>query len=118
VLLENAARTLGVSLGYDKRQMPCFTLWKNTGSLVDGYVTGLEPATNYPNPRSFEEARGRVVKLAPGATASFDLSLTMHADRASVAAAEKAVAAIAGASTPHVSQTPQREWSVAGANVR
>ena len=30
VLLENAAKTLGVSVGYDKRQMPCFTLWKNT----------------------------------------------------------------------------------------
>ncbi len=96
VLLENADRSLGVSVGYDKRQLPCFTLWKNTGAPADGYVTGLEPATNYPNPRSFEKARGRVVRLDPGQSAAFDVSLTVHPDRASVAAAEKAVAALAG----------------------
>jgi hypothetical protein len=26
----------------------------------------LEPGTNYPNPRPFEQARGRVVTLPPG----------------------------------------------------
>ncbi|HEY1785098.1 MAG TPA: aldose 1-epimerase family protein [Pirellulales bacterium] len=114
VLLENAAKTLGASVGFDKRQLPHFMLWKNTGAVADGYVTGLEPSTNFPNPRSFEGARGRVVKLAPGETASFDVSLTIHADRASVAAAEQAVAAVAAGCTPHVFQTPQRNWSVAG----
>ncbi len=66
VMLKNAAGDLGASLGFDKRQLPCFTLWKNTGALADGYVTGIEPATNYPNPRSFEGQQGRVVKLPPG----------------------------------------------------
>jgi hypothetical protein len=31
--------------------------------LRDGYVTGLEPGTNYPNARPFEKARDRVVTL-------------------------------------------------------
>jgi hypothetical protein len=44
-------------------QLPCFTLWKNTASLADGYVTGLEPGTDYPNPRPFEREKGRVVTL-------------------------------------------------------
>ncbi len=55
--------------------LPCFSLWKNQGGEADGYVTGLEPGTNYPNPRSFEEAQGRVVSLAPGGSVSFDLAL-------------------------------------------
>ena len=44
-------------------QLPAFTLWKNTGGLRDGYVTGLEPGTNYPNARPFEKAHNRVVTL-------------------------------------------------------
>ncbi len=112
VLLENAARTLGVSVGFDKRQLPCFTLWKNTAALADGYVTGLEPATNYPNPRSFEEKQNRVLQLAPGATARFDVSLTIHPDAASVAAAEKAVAQIGGGRNPQIASAPKAGWSV------
>ena len=45
-----------VVLRFHKDQLPCFTLWKNTAGRRDGYVTGLEPATNYPNPRPFEKA--------------------------------------------------------------
>ena len=55
--------------------LPCFTLWKNQGGLADGYVTGLEPGTNFPNPRAVEEAAGRVVPLDPGASVVFDLAL-------------------------------------------
>ncbi len=51
VLLKNAHSSQGVSLRYSKKQLPYFTLWKNTPMASDGYVTGLEPATNLPNPR-------------------------------------------------------------------
>ncbi len=63
-LLHNSSQDIGVVLSYDDRQLPCFTLWKNVTSLQDGFVFGLEPATNYPNVRSFEEKNDRVVKLA------------------------------------------------------
>ena len=33
-----------------------------------GYVTGLEPGTDYPNAKSFERDKGRVVKMAAGET--------------------------------------------------
>jgi hypothetical protein len=36
----------GVALRFNRQDLPCFTVWKNTGALEDGYVTGLEPATN------------------------------------------------------------------------
>jgi hypothetical protein len=65
-MLHNAAADKGVVLRFRKDQLPAFTLWKNTAGLRDGYVTGLEPGTNYPNPRPFERERGRVVTLEPG----------------------------------------------------
>ena len=47
----------------------------HTAAENDGYVTGLEPATNFPNTRSFESKQGRVVELAGGQTASFRVTL-------------------------------------------
>ena len=48
------------------RPLPCFTVWKNTAAVEDGYVTGLEPAINFPNFKSFERQQGRVKVLPAG----------------------------------------------------
>jgi hypothetical protein len=71
-------------------------------AAADGYVTGLEPATHYPNGKTFEKEKGRVVALAPGETRRFDITIEAHTDAASVAAAEKAVAAIQGNVVPEL----------------
>lgn len=110
-LLKNAHGTEGVSLRYEKKQLPCFTLWKNTPLAADGYVTGLEPGTNFPNPRSFEGQQGRVVKLKPGQTVKFKLDLNAHGDAASVSEAEQAIAKIAGNAKPQVFNSPQAGWT-------
>jgi hypothetical protein len=62
-MLRNKTGDKGVVLRFLKEQLPAFTLWKNTGGLRDGYVTGLEPGTNYPNARPFEKSQNRVVTL-------------------------------------------------------
>ncbi len=111
VLLKNAHATHGVSLRYDARRLPCFTLWKNTPMEADGYVTGLEPGTNFPNPRSFEGQQGRVVKLKAGETAKFQLDLDIHADAAAVAGAERQIAEIQGANKPQIFTAPQAGWT-------
>jgi hypothetical protein len=74
-MLVAADATKAARLSWRAAELPCLTLWKNQGGLADGYVTGIEPGTNYPNPRSFEEQQGRVVPLAPHADISFDLAL-------------------------------------------
>jgi len=66
VLLRNAAGDRGLSMRYDKRQLPWFTQWKCTQAVADGYVTGLEPATNFPNLKTVERKNGRVIELPPG----------------------------------------------------
>ena len=68
VLLKNAAGNAGAAIGFPTNQLPCFTIWKNMSASADGYVTGLEPATNFPNQRSLEAEQGRVIRLPAGET--------------------------------------------------
>jgi hypothetical protein len=110
VLLKNAHSTRGVSLHYNTKQLPCFSVWKNTTSATDGYVTGIEPATNFPNPRSFETKHDRVIKLGPGEKQALDLRCEVHGNEASVAAAEKAIAALQGSIKPTIHEKPLAEW--------
>lgn len=110
VLLKNAHGTRGVSLKYNAKQLPCFTVWKNTTAAADGYVTGLEPGTNFPNPRSFEGEQGRVVKLAPGSATGFDLQLMAHSSSDQVIAAEKTIAELQRGVTPKIFDQPQPGW--------
>lgn len=109
VLLKNAQGDQGFSAAFNTSQLPCFTLWKNQTAEADGYVTGIEPATNFPNPRAFEECQGRVVSLEPGASCSFDLRLNIHSAAAEVAAAEQQITALES-SEPVVHQRPQQGW--------
>lgn len=110
VLLKNAHGTQGSSLLFNLKQLPCFTIWKNTTGDRDGYVTGLEPGTNYPNPRTYEEQQQRVVKLAGGEKASLELQLQFHTKAAEVTAAETAVAKLNAGKQPKIHDKPQAGW--------
>jgi hypothetical protein len=110
-LLSNAAGNQGVSLKFNKQELPCFTLWKNPQAAVDGYVTGLEPGVNYPNPKSFEKQKGRVVQLSPGETRRFEVTIEAHPDAASVAEVQKAIASIQGSTAPEISPKPDPNWA-------
>ena len=109
-LLKNAHGTRGVSLVFNTKQLPCFSLWKDTAAVEDGYVTGLEPGTNYPNPRSYEGQQGRVIKLPPKGSTTLELTLEIHPDDAAVKAAEAAVKKIAAGREPKVFDQPQPGW--------
>jgi hypothetical protein len=110
-LLRNAAGSQGVSLKFNRNQLPCFTLWKNRQAEADGYVTGLEPAINFPNVKSFEKAKGRVAVLAPGESRQFEVAIEVHADAAAVQATEQAIAKIQQGTTPEVLKQPNPDWS-------
>ena len=110
-LLKNGDGTLGVGMHFDLRQLPCFTLWKNTAAMVDGYVTGLEPGTNFPNPRTYEGAQQRVVALEPGESRAFDLRLEFLAGATQIEKAETAIAALQRkGGTPRLHDQPQPGW--------
>ena len=110
VLLKNGHSTAGVSLLYDARKLPCFSQWKNTTAVVDGFVTGIEPGTNFPNPRTYEGEQGRVLKLPGGGRETLGLGVEWHRDAAGVKAAEAAVGKLKAGRDPKVFKTPQKGW--------
>lgn len=111
VLLKDGHGMRGVSLKYPVKNLPCFTIWKDTATAEDGYVTGLEPGTNFPNPRTFEGEHGRVVKLKPGETVRFEVGMEVHPDAASVSAAEAAIRKLQGNTKPQIFDKPQPTWA-------
>ena len=110
VLLKNAMGDLGASLDFHTAQLPCFTLWKNGVSESDGYVTGLEPGTNFPNPRSFEQKHGRLVSLPPGGSASFELGMSVLTTRDELSHVEADIARLQGSTKPQVHTAPLPDW--------
>jgi Domain of unknown function (DUF4432) len=101
-LLKKADGSSAVQLTFSIRQLPCFTLWRNLVAEGDGYVTGIEPGTNFPNPRSAEEKAGRVVCLQPGETWQADVNLDWLLDRTAVEQSELVVAQLQGSHTPTI----------------
>lgn len=104
VLLKNRDGSIGSSLHFSLKQMPCFTLWKNTAATEDGYVIGLEPATNYPNAKRFEREKGRVIALKGGETRRIDLTVAAHDKRREVEAMERLIRRIQKEVRPRVSR--------------
>jgi len=101
-LLQSPDKKTGVSLHWSRKDLPCFTLWKNQVTFEDGYVVGIEPGTNFPNPRSFETTEGRIVKLPPGGSHRIAWAIEVHPDAASVASAEKRIDQIRGGRSPEI----------------
>jgi hypothetical protein len=109
-LLRNARGSQGVSLRFNTRQLPWFVVWKSLEPDEDGYVTGLEPALNLPNSRSFEKQQGRVAVLAPGAAVRFDLELELHASPTGVERAQQAIDQLQAA-RPIIHDRPPQGWT-------
>ena len=110
VLLKNAHSTQGVSLNYNIDDLPCFSVWKNTTALEDGFVTGIEPGTNYPNPRTYEGAQGRVIKLDPNGSANLGLTMRFLVSEKQVAEVENRVAELQAGGEPTIHRKPQKGW--------
>lgn len=84
VALINSEQDRGVSLSFNKSDFPYFILWKTQRPNGDIYVSGMEPAVNFPNTRSFEKKNGRLVALGPKETKSFRLEFDILANRSEV----------------------------------
>jgi hypothetical protein len=111
VLLKSPHGERGLSITFDLQQLPRFTLWKCTQGVEDGYVTGLEPGVNFPNPRSYEKEHGRVMTLAPGQRRTFEIGFEVHAGADRVAAGEAAIRRLQGDLRPEVHARPVSGWT-------
>ncbi len=113
-VLKNKAATAAFGVHFKTEQLPCFTVWKNTQSLAEGYVTGLEPGVNLPNFRAYERQQNRLPKLVPGATYRSEIAWEFADNAAGVARLVDRVHALQATVTPVVHATPQPGWSPSG----
>lgn len=111
VLVSNLSNDEAVSLRFNKSTLPCFTVWRNSPAETDGYVLGIEPGTNYPNPRFFEKQHGRVVELKPGDRWQAEATAKWLNDAAAIAEEKAAIEAIQGAREPELAPAPRSDWS-------
>jgi hypothetical protein len=110
-MLYNAKADRGMVLRFHRQELPCFTVWKNTGALEDGYVTGLEPATNFPNFKSFERQQGRVRLLPPGGKWEATWSTEVLDTAAGVADVLKEIVSMQAKVRPTIHRGPQPGFS-------
>lgn len=108
-LLKNAHGTRGAAIRFNTKQLPVLTTWKNTTSLDDGYVTGIEPGTNFPNPRTFEGEQGRITKIGPKGKVEFDFAFEYVVDDR-VEAVENEIKKLQGNTPPTIHDSPQDGW--------
>jgi hypothetical protein len=110
-MLYNRAADLGLVLRVNRRELPCFTVWRNTAAGPDGYVTGLEPATNYPNFRAFERQQGRVPVLPPGGRHTSTVSIEVQDTASGVAAVLAEVVTLQAQARATIHRGPQARFS-------
>lgn len=102
----NKAGDKGAAIEFDTRQLPVLTLWKNTDTLKQGYVTGIEPGTSYAYPVTIEREQKRVKQLQPGESTRFDLTYTLLHDSKQVADVEKKISGLQGDKQVELNETP------------
>ncbi len=110
-MLRSEDKSRGLAVSFNTNGLPKFILWKNTASITDGYVVGLEPATNFPNPRSFEEKHGRVVELQPEQTASFRVTLQPLTNSEEVKQVSERIDHLKGEDPPVIHPKPIQDWT-------
>ncbi len=111
VLVSGLTDDEAVSLRFNKRTLPCLTVWRNTPAETDGYVLGIEPGTNFPNPHSFEKQQGRVVSLKPGETWRSTVAACWHTDPRTIAEEENAIRSLQAGRPADILDHPREGWS-------
>jgi hypothetical protein len=90
-------------------QLPYVTLWKNTNSEGEGYVTGLEPGTNFPNNRRIERKFGRVPKLASGQSHHAEIDFTLLKGHQAVGGLIDQIQKIQNQAQPVIERSPENK---------
>jgi len=110
-VLLNAAADRAFAVRFNPRELPCFTVWKNCGAVEDGYVTGLEPATGYPNFKAFERRQGRVRTLPPGGRWECRWAVEVAEGTSAVAGLLAEVATLQAQAKAVIHRSPQPKYS-------
>jgi galactose mutarotase-like enzyme len=109
VMIRNKAANSAASLRFDTHELPYLTLWKNMAAQEDGYVTGIEPGTNYPNNRRIERQHGRVPSLSPGESHYMTIDFAIHVGTAEVEQVTQEITRIQSDRRPLLKEKPEKK---------
>ncbi|HQR06885.1 MAG TPA: aldose 1-epimerase family protein [Gemmatales bacterium] len=110
-VLHNAAGNAACAVRYNTKNLPWFIVWKNTTDEKDGYVTGLEPATGFPNFKTVERHQNRVVQLASGAIWDAKLTFQIESGQTEVNKLLAEAASLQGMDGPVLARQPDPFWT-------
>lgn len=110
-VLRDAEQSKAVAIRFHTDTLPWLTLWKNTQAEADGYCTGLEPGSSFPNLRSFERKQGRVISLSSEQSVTFELAVSVAAVANDAAALVQEVADLQALQAPIVHSSANPDWT-------
>ncbi|MFO0788590.1 MAG: aldose 1-epimerase family protein [Pirellulales bacterium] len=111
VLVDGLADGEALAMRLNKRNLPAFTVWRNTPAEADGYVVGIEPGTNFPNPRTFERQQGRSVDLKPGEKWHAAVTIAWLTNPETIRDEQAWIAALQAKHQPNLMPAPRTGWS-------
>lgn len=104
--LFNKTETKGVSIEFNTQQLPCLSLWKNTDTEKQGYVTGIEPGTNFAYPMTIEREQNRIKTVAPGETVEFEVKYNALLNKQAIENTKEEINHIQGNQITDIKSTP------------
>jgi hypothetical protein len=110
VALVDPQEEFAATIRFSTKELPAFTIWKHTAAERDGYVTGLEPGTDYPNNRRFERSKGRVSELPAEGRYEAQLTFGALSSADEVAQLRSEVAALSKGKESVVRQEPDEDY--------
>lgn len=111
LLVAGLADDQAIGMKFNTNSLSCLNVWRSTPAEAAGYVLGVEPATNFPNPHPFEKQHGRVVSLAAGQKWSGEVAIAWHTDARTIAAEEQSIRAIQGDRRTEFVASQRADWS-------
>lgn len=106
VALHNKDGSKGVAIKFNINELPFLTLWKNTDTEKQGYVTGIEPGTNYAYATQIEREQNRIQQINAGQTVHFTVKYLALMNKQDVNTIKEVIADIQGKQETTFIETP------------
>jgi hypothetical protein len=105
-LLHNESASCGIEVSYQTDSLPVLTVWKNTDTLEQGYVVGIEPGTSFAYNRAYQRDLGLVPTIDAGESKRFVVRFGLLTDEMQVKTGVHNIAQLQSTQTTQVLSTP------------
>lgn len=93
-LMKNAAGDAAIEVSWSNSTLPVLTIWKNTDTLEQGYVVGIEPGTSFAYNRTHQRDLGLVPTIKGKSSKTFHVRFGLLTDNEAIDASQAKIEAI------------------------